>query len=84
MKKSHLNYYIIEACILGLGFFIVYSFESVNAQFLGLFGVILLYVIMGLVHHYLDHDMHVKIVLEYIIISVLIVSLFIFLKSGIL
>ncbi len=84
MRRNHINYYIIETCILGLGFFVVYSFESVNAQMIGLVGVVILYMVMGLVHHYLDHDMHIKIMLEYIIISTLIISLFIFLKSGII
>ena len=82
--RQHIQYYIIEACILGIGFFIVYTFSSSTTQIIGISGLVLLYCIMGLIHHALDHDIHIKIVLEYIVISILIVSLFIFLKSGVL
>lgn len=81
MKKTHINYYILEAAILGLGFFIVYLLPPAN-QFIGITGVVLLYLVMGLLHHHTQHDMHKRIVLEYIIISVLVISLFIFFKSG--
>lgn len=84
MRKNHINYYLIEATILGLGFFITYSLGTFSQQVVGLIGVVLLYCIMGLVHHKIDHDMHPKIVLEYILISILVVSVFIFLKSSIL
>ena len=82
MKKNHLNYYIIEASILGLGFFITYSLQTLSQQVIGLMILVILYTGMGLIHHKIDHDIHPRIVLEYIFISILVVSLFIFLKSG--
>ncbi len=82
MRKNHISYYIIESIILGLGFFIVYSLSTINLQIMGIVTVVLIYSVMGLVHHKIDHDMHPKIVLEYIIISVLVVSIFVFLKSS--
>lgn len=82
MRKNHISYYIIESIILGLGFFIVYSLSTINLQIMGIIAVVLIYSVMGLVHHKIDHDMHPKIVLEYIIISVLVVSIFVFLKSS--
>lgn len=83
MKKPHINYYFIETLILGLGFFIVFMLSSFQQQIIGLILVTMLYGIMGFTHHYLHHDMNKKIMLEYIIISILVLSLFIFLKSGI-
>lgn len=82
MRKSHLNYYIIEASILGLGFFIAYSMQTLSQQTASLIFLVVLYTSMGLIHHKIDHDINPRIVLEYIIISILVVSLFIFLKSS--
>lgn len=83
MKKDHIQYYIFETIVLGLGFFISSSFDQVRSQTLGIIAVVLLYAGMGLIHHKIDHDIHFKIVLEYVLISILIVSVFIFVQSGI-
>lgn len=84
MRKMHINYYLIEVLILGLGFFIIYMLDSFTYQIAGVFAVVSLYICMGVLHHYLHHDMHRRIMLEYTIISILVVSLFIFLKSGVI
>lgn len=84
MNRFHINYYFLETLILGLGFFVVYMLETFMSQVIGLSFVLFLYVCMGFFHHYLQHDIHLKIVLEYIIISILVISLFIFLKSGVI
>lgn len=82
MRKLHLNYYLIEALVLGFGFFIVYLLDSFAHQIAVVLIVVVIYISMGLLHHHLHHDIHKRIVLEYIIISILVISLFIFLKSG--
>lgn len=83
-KKRHINYYFVEVLVLGLGFFAVYLLESLRSQIIGVSILVTLYVLMGVLHHYMEHDIKRKIMLEYIIVSVLILSLFIFLKSGVI
>lgn len=81
--SSHTIYYLLEASILGFGFLILLLLNlSFFIQIGMLLGILALYISMGLIHHRLHHDMHFKIVLEYFLISVLLFSLFLFLKSG--
>ena len=83
--QKHLNYYIVESFILGIGFFGVYMLSgSIDTQATLLAFLILVYVIMGVVHHRLNHDIHAKIVLEYIVIGTLVFSIFLLLKSGVI
>lgn len=82
--SKHLNYYIFETIILGLGFFAVYALSlALVYQMVLVAFLVVLYSFMGIIHHKLQHDIHAKIVLEYILISVLVFSVFVFLKSGI-
>lgn len=82
--SRHINYYIFEAAILGLGFFAVYALSlPFTYQMFLIAGLVLLYSVMGIIHHSVKHDIHAKIVLEYILISALVFSIFLFLKSGI-
>lgn len=82
--KKHINYYILETTVLGVGFFAIYALSlSVQYQAFLIGGLVLLYSLMGIMHHKVQHDIHAKIVLEYILISVLVFSVFLFLKSGI-
>lgn len=81
-KRLHINYYILESFFLGIGFFIIYSL-SFTYQIPALITLLLAYSIVGVTHHALRHDIHLKIVLEYIFISLLTFALFMFLKSGI-
>ncbi|MGE5041841.1 MAG: hypothetical protein ACM3IJ_02975 [Candidatus Levyibacteriota bacterium] len=82
-KHIHLNYFIIETFILGIGFFLIYSLlPSYNPQAFALAMLLIIYSIMGVSHHILEHDMKPKIMIEYILISVLVFAVFTFLKSG--
>lgn len=81
---KHVNYYILETTVLGVGFLAIYILSlSVQYQAFLIGGLVLLYSLMGIIHHKVQHDIHAKIVLEYILISVLVFSVFLFLKSGI-
>ncbi len=83
--EKHINYYAVEALILGLGFFAVYLLSSsVFAQTILMVVLLFGYATMGMIHHSLKHDITVKVVLEYILISILVFSLFLFVRSGIL
>lgn len=83
--EKHLNYYIIETFILGIGFFGISMLSgSVQTQAMLMAAVVAVYMIMGIVHHQLKHDIHPKIVLEYVIIGALVFAIFVFLKSGVI
>ncbi len=83
--EKHTNYYAAEALILGLGFLAVYLLSSsVFNQTILMVALLFSYAVMGLVHHSLKHDINVKVVLEYILISTLVFTLFLFVRSGIL
>jgi len=82
-KHIHLNYYIIETFVLGVGFFLIHSFlPSYSIQSSALALLLLVYVIMGISHHTLEHDMKSKVMVEYILVSILVFAVFAFLKSG--
>ncbi|MFI5265353.1 MAG: hypothetical protein ACHQT7_01255 [Candidatus Levyibacteriota bacterium] len=75
---------MIESFILGLGFYGTYMLSGhIQIQALLMLFIVSMYMVMGIVHHALMHDIHGKIVLEYIIIGSLVFSIFLFLKSGV-
>ncbi|MEK7186524.1 MAG: hypothetical protein AAB675_04150 [Patescibacteria group bacterium] len=85
MKKIRdLEYYISLVVILGLGvLFVSLASPNKNLQliFIGLTTVF--YIVFGIIHHLMNHDISISIVLEYLIIGVLGISiLFFFLKGG--
>ncbi len=81
MKKHHSILYFLEFGIIGSGFAILLSISMKFYSQLAVVGTILiLYIIIGLLHHRAHHDICIKVVLEYILISVLIFALFVFLN----
>jgi len=80
---EHNAYYLFLSLVLLLGFalMLVFSF-NLAIQFVILLFVLLTYMGMGLMHHYFNHDLHAKIVLEYVLISTLILTAFLFLNAG--
>lgn len=78
-KASHPVYYFAELFILVSGF-ILLSLLSVNKTLQVSLLVVLLifYVFMGFVHHKIHHSLHLKVVIEYVLVSILIFSIFLF------
>jgi len=68
----HLIHYIFLISILvsGLAIF-VYLAPNPDKQFISVVITASLYFIWGLAHHHIEGDLHVKIMLEYLLISVL-------------
>jgi hypothetical protein len=78
--KAHLPYYSVFLLIAALGFWLL----AVNAhEPQGRMVIIVLltffYVLWGLLHHYIHHDISTKIVLEYVLIGALGISVIFFL-----
>lgn len=79
--SKHVPFYIIEILILGAGFTLLSNMELVlQDQLVILFGMLAVYVMLGLIHHKINNDIKGRIVLEYILMSGLILALFLFLN----
>jgi hypothetical protein len=84
MKKSkHLGYYISLFLLLGLGFLLIYLASPQRTLQLSIFVIVtLFYVILGITHHKINHDLSAKIVVEYTLIGAFGVSVMLFLFKG--
>lgn len=87
MKRRELywriGYYGVELAILILGYSLIlfFSFDfSVQVMFLII--TLMFYIAFGVLRHQAEHDLKAKVVIEYILISVLIVIAFLFLNIG--
>ncbi|OGH20134.1 MAG: hypothetical protein A3D74_02545 [Candidatus Levybacteria bacterium RIFCSPHIGHO2_02_FULL_37_13] len=77
--KLHLGYYISLIAILAFGFlFVALASPNRGLQITASIFTTLLYVFWGIIHHMLNHDLHAKIVVEYVLIGVLGVTMIIF------
>lgn len=81
MRKKHTLLYLIEFGLIGGGFAILLSFKMTFYHQIMLLSLILItYIVIGIIHHNKHHDIHPKVVLEYILVSALIFALFVFLN----
>jgi len=53
-----------------------------DMQFVTLVGFSFVYCLYGILHHGFTHDLTIKIVVEYILIALVVISLFIFVRGG--
>ena len=87
MKKKdyHLGYYFLLLTILIVGLIITWSLgPNKTYQFLSIVTLSIIYVIVGVIHHLLDHDLVGKIVIEYFLVALLgIAAAFFMFKGGI-
>lgn len=80
---KHSAYYISLVVILALGFLLTNSNSDRSFQI----GVVLVttffYVLWGIIHHLINHDLNIKIVIEYILIGVFGLTVIFFLLNTI-
>ena len=77
--RSHKAYYLLLAGMQAAGFFLIlFAKGDKKLEFTYIVLSTLFYLIWALVHHYLDHDLHVKVVVEYVLMSILGVSVMYF------
>jgi len=70
--KNHFFHYLILFFILLFGLFsFFYLKKNPQAQILSLFLTSSFYVIWGVVHHLLEDDFHLRILLEYLAVALL-------------
>lgn len=83
-KNIDLEYYISLIFILFLGLlFIILAAPNKNLQLILVLLTTLFYILFGIVHHLINHDLSTRVVIQYIIIGALgITVIFFFLKGG--
>ncbi len=78
---GHSWYYFVELLVLLFGFGLLFVLGSnIQIQLTVLAIILATYIGLGVLHHKIHHDLHPKIVVEYILISVLIFAAFVFLN----
>ncbi len=85
MKKTdrHIGYYFSLVSLLILGF-LLFLFASPNRQLQMLVFIIttIFYIGWGLLHHKINHDLTVRIMIEYVLIGSLGITIMLFLLKG--
>lgn len=80
---THHAYYIGELLLFVFGGLLMFFFSyDLVLQFFILTFLLLSYITVGLIHHHLHHDLRGAIVVEYILISSLILGGFLFFNAG--
>lgn len=81
--RRHLGYYLSLLAILGVGFATLFFSTDRSFQMLSLTVTISFYVLWGIIHHLIHHDLTAKIVVEYSLMGALGEALvFLILKGG--
>lgn len=77
--KAHIGYYASLVVIFVFGYvLVILAFPNRELQILVAAITTFLYVFWGIVHHVINHDLHLKIVVEYILIGILGFTMIIF------
>ena len=80
-RVPHQLYYLLELLALILGFFLVVLLSpNFTLQLLAMGIMLSLYTVIGILHHRLHHVLKTKVVVEYILVSAVLFSAFLFLN----
>lgn len=83
--KDHRWYYVSLVTVVVFGIIgLINTAYNRQLQMIIVSVTTLFYVSLGIIHHVIDHDLTVKIVIEYILIGSLGMTLFAFLLSGVI
>lgn len=84
MKKNHIAYYFLLSAILLGGLSLVFAVSpDRQVQMMIVVGLGFSYVLIGVIHHLINHDLVAKIVIEYVLIAALgIAAAFFIFKGG--
>mgnify|MGYP001586351735 CR=1 FL=1 len=81
--KGHFLYYSLLVLALFGGLILVYSFsQNKQIQMLIVVGLSFLYLLIGIMHHLINHDLVAKIVIEYVLIASLGIAVAFFIFKG--
>ncbi len=83
MRKKHHAYFLLQLAVLIFGVTLVIHFSpNRDLQFLCVAIMSAVYAVLGIIHHWINHDLVFKIVLEYIFIAALGASVIFFIYKG--
>ncbi|MBI4080321.1 MAG: hypothetical protein HY430_00960 [Candidatus Levybacteria bacterium] len=78
--QKHAKYYVSLLIALSLGgVFLAFSSAENDMKMMVAMIMAFFYVVWGIIHHYLEHDVNAKIVIEYVLIGALGISIIFFL-----
>ncbi len=81
--KKHIGYYLSLLAIFTTGFLLtVYTSPNLNLQKLTVTLTIIAYVLWGIFHHFINHELTKRIVIEYSLIGLLGLSILFFVIEG--
>jgi len=70
--KEHLGHYLILLFLLASGGLVFFYFQRFpQAQIVSAFLTASFYVLWGVIHHYLEGDLHLRVVVEYMAVALL-------------
>lgn len=80
---KHLNYYLMLFIIFTVGVITtVFAFPNRNLQIITIVTTVISYVIWGILHHKINHELTRKITIEYLLIGLLGLSIIFFIFTG--
>ncbi len=70
--KEHFGHYLVLLFILTFGAFAFFYFQRhPQAQTVSIFLTASFYVLWGIIHHYLEGNLHIRIIFEYLAVALL-------------
>ena len=82
LDREHIAHYLYIAGYIALGLIVANKAPGKNEQMLVVIVFSLLYAMYGIIHHGLEHDLTIKIVVEYVLVALLAIALFFFVLEG--
>jgi hypothetical protein len=81
--QKHFGYYLSLMAILGLGLaLILLTSPNIKLQSLVILLTIFFYVLWGVLHHLINHELSARIMIEYVLIGALGLSILFFMMTG--
>ena len=81
--KKHFGYYISLSAILLLGIvLVVLTSPNIKTQSLVISLTVFFYILWGILHHLINHELSTRIVIEYVLIGALGLSVLFFMTVG--
>jgi len=81
--KKHMGYYLSLSAILLLGIIlIVLTSPNIRLQSLVISLTVFFYILWGILHHLINHELSSRVVIEYVLIGALGLSILFFMMMG--
>lgn len=82
--KEHILYYLLQLVVVSTGIIGITRIAGRTAQSITLVIATIVYFLIAVIHHYLNHDLTLKIVVEYLLIGIFGISAFLLVLNSFL